>query len=171
MIHYSLKLNPDLDPQIALLIATMQDGTREWQEELTDCPDEFVSWRLYPGGHCAGGLIMHMASCERGWIDRYLLGQERDNEEDAGAYTLKLDVDNGDWPEPPAKPLSWYLELYARHRARTIQLLVGQDPNQVVAKDPRADHTLAWIVGHLVQHDSYHGGQIVMLQEAWKRMR
>jgi uncharacterized damage-inducible protein DinB len=41
----------------------------------------------------------------------------------------------------------------------------------VVGSNGKSDYSLAWIVAHLVQHDSYHGGQIVMLNQMWKKSK
>jgi uncharacterized damage-inducible protein DinB len=29
--------------------------------------------------------------------------------------------------------------------------------------------SLRWVLGHVIQHEAYHGGQIVMLHDLWKR--
>ncbi len=45
------------------------------------------------------------------------------------------------------------------------------DPNRICA-DPRGrDFTLRWVMNHAIAHESYSGGQIVMLSELYKRMK
>jgi uncharacterized damage-inducible protein DinB len=78
----------------------------------------------------------------------------------------------GTWPDPPAESWDWYWALFQKHRAKTIeQLSQIEDPSKVVGSNGKSDYSLAWIVAHLVQHDSYHGGQIVMLNQMWKKSK
>lgn len=159
-------------PEIAPMLATMIDGTREWVEELEDVTDEFLAWRPYPGGYCAGGLLMHMMSCDRLWIDKVILKTVPDATDPAMIYDELQSNSGGTWPDPPAESWDWYWELFQKHRRLTLeQLSAIQDPSAVVQEHERSDYSLAWIVAHLVQHDSYHGGQIVMLNQMWLKSR
>ena len=40
--------SPNLDPQIGILLAMMDDGTREWQEELGDVSEDQIVWQCAP---------------------------------------------------------------------------------------------------------------------------
>ena len=154
------------------MLATMIDGTREWVEELEDVTDEFLAWRPYPGGYCAGGLLMHMMSCDRLWIDKVILKTEPDATDPAMIYDELQSNSGGTWPDPPAESWDWYWELFQKHRRLTLeQLSAIKDPSAIVQEHERSDYSLAWIVAHLVQHDSYHGGQIVMLNQMWLKSR
>lgn len=164
MKTWSLDLPSCASPEIALLIAAMNDGTREWRENLEDVPDDFAQWRPYPGGTCAGALVLHMASCERWWIDKTVLGTEVDMSDLAVAYDSTFDQYEGIVPDPPAQPWSWYMEQYDSHRARTIASLAEVTDAKGTRGSGERCYTVEWVVAHLLQHDSYHGGQIVMLK-------
>ena len=172
MINWRLDPPASAHPEIAPMLATMIDGTREWVEELEDVTDEFLAWRPYPGGYCAGGLLMHMMSCDRLWIDKVILKTEPDATDPAMIYDELQSNSGGTWPDPPAESWDWYWELFQKHRRLTLeQLSAIKDPSAIVQEHERSDYSLAWIVAHLVQHDSYHGGQIVMLNQMWLKSR
>ncbi|HSI73160.1 MAG TPA: DinB family protein [Fimbriimonas sp.] len=157
-------------PEIGLLLASLQDSTREWRDELGQVPDEAMTWQPFEGGHSIGGLIMHMIDAESWWFETICCGVERSKEELAEVLSEETNQDSFIWPKPPAKPLSWYYELQDRYRARSIETVKSLDPTKNVVI-PGYDHvfTTRWVLAHVVEHDSYHGGQAVLLNAIWAR--
>jgi uncharacterized damage-inducible protein DinB len=170
MSNYDVAPTEGLHPELGLLFATLEDGAREWQGELETVSDEAVVWQPFPNGPSIGGIILHMASCSLYWLSEFALGEAVDKNRPEVAYDLSMDQYAPAWPAPPAKPMSWYLELLAENRQETRALLArhGDPTRSHVRKEETM--TFRWIVGHLVQHDCYHGGQIVLLNEMWKQL-
>jgi len=170
--HYDVSPLPGLDPQIGLIAAMLQDATRDWREELGEVPDELVTWQPYPGGHSVGAVLLHMIDCEAGWLERIALGRERDPEELA---TLRPSEppDENSYIVPPSLPYAWYLGQYDKVRARSLQTLAQFRPPEASIKHPRFDatFTLRWIASHIVAHEAYHGGQMVLLKELFARAK
>lgn len=156
----------------AQLCATLQDTTTEWRAELMadDLPAEEVTWRVRPGGQTIGAVMLHLIGVEIFWIERAVLGRSPDPAERRLLMADEIDVDRGIWPEPPSQPLSWYFELHDRIRARTLEAIKGWPEADAEIIIPQADHkyTPRWILGHVIQHEAYHGGQIVMLHDLWE---
>ncbi len=165
MTSWELSIEGFADPGVGLLVAAMQDGTREWLHNLEEVPEGFARWRAYPGGMCAGALMLHMAACERWWIERSVLGAEDvDRTDVAVAYDLSMDQYEGLVPDPPDEGWDWYMDVFRRHRAKSVEQLRGvSDGRAFLGSTAEEEFSVEWVVGHLVQHDSYHGGQIVML--------
>jgi hypothetical protein len=72
------------------------------------------------------------------------------------------------WPAPPRRPISWYFELHDRIRARTLESI-----KQWPAADATREHngrprSMRWVLGHVIQHEAYHGGQAVLLNRLWQ---
>ena len=164
MKRWSLEIPECQSNEIALLLASMNDGTREWRENLEDAPEGFSHWRPFPGGVCAGALVLHMAACERWWIDGTVLGLPVDESDLAVAYDSTFDQYDMIVPDPPAQSWGWYMEQYNAHRARTIKDLATVADAKLVRVSRDREYTVEWVVSHILQHDSYHGGQIVMLK-------
>lgn len=151
-----------------LLAAILQDGTNEWRWELDpNLAEDVVVWQPYPGMHSIGGTILHIASVEVLWLEQLVFGLPGDAEERKLLLSEATDVDEWSWPEPPRQPLAWYFDLHDRIRARTLEG-IKRWPAADTAKDhdghPR---TMRWVLGHVIQHEAYHGGQAVLLSRLW----
>lgn len=152
-----------------LLCAILQDGTNEWRWELDpDLPEEAVLWQPHPGLHSIGAIILHIASVEVFWLERFALDLPADPEERKLLMADETDVDEWQWPIPPQKPISWYFELHDRIRTRTLEA-IKKWPSPDFAKDLHGDpRTMRWVLGHVIQHEAYHGGQAVLLNRLWQ---
>ncbi len=168
MIHYDVAPVPGFDPQIGLLLATLNDSTREWRENLEEPSPEAICWQPAADFHSIGAVILHMADCEAYWFEEFAAKQERTEEEMKLLLVRETDQDNVKWPAPPNQPIEWYFELHDRIRARSLLAIKSMTPEQIFPGS-RASYTLRWIVAHVVEHDAYHGGQAVLLHELWKR--
>ncbi|MBL8049012.1 MAG: DinB family protein [Chthonomonas sp.] len=169
-MHFDLVPIGDVDVQLAAKIATLQDGTREWRGEFESMSPEELTWQPYPDGPSIGGCILHMAGCEAWWLQAVVRGEELDASNPAIAYDAALDQDNHVWPTPPAESPEWYFDILSAQREKTIALITEHnDPDSVHVRPSGNSFTFRWIVARLVQHDSYHGGQCVMLHEMWKK--
>lgn len=157
--------------EIGVLVASLDDSTREWREELGSPPVEAIVWQPYPDGYSIGTLLLHMMDAETGWIDQFAAGKPEDPDEAKLLLSKETDQDAGLWPAPPAQPIEWYFDLQDRIRNRVNATLLEQDDPARVFVGRERSYTLRWIVAHVVEHDSYHGGQAVMLHELWKRLR
>ena len=161
---------PGYPEPYGLLCAILQDGTNEWRMELDrNLSEDAVVWQPYPGAHSIGAVILHIAAAEVFWFETFALGLPMDPEERKLTLSDETDVDGGNWPAPPRHPISWYFELQDRLRARTLES-IKKWPSPETTKEHHGDQiTLRWVFGHVIQHEAYHGGQAVLLQELWKR--
>lgn len=167
MTHWDLELPEGYDASVALLIGAWQDSTREWLGEMGEVTDAAITWKFAADSVTIGALMMHMIACEEWHILGSLFGEKPDS--DAVKFDAMLDVDERIFPEPPAWPFSKYLELLHSTRARLLERLRDL-PGDTVRTTPRGNTvTVRWVLSHLVQHDSYHGGQIVLIHEEHKK--
>lgn len=156
------------DAQIGLLKATWQDSTREWRKNLGDVEEAAIVWQPYSDAHSIGAVLLHMIACENYWIVKDILQQEVDPDDPAIRFDREVDQYSGTWPAPPAQPLSWYYAMQDANRAEVFALIDGVgDPALVRVRPDRYEFTLRWVMAHLIEHDSYHGGQLVLLKELW----
>jgi uncharacterized damage-inducible protein DinB len=153
-----------------LLCAILQDGTREWRWEMDpELPAEAVVWQPHPNGHSIGALMFHIVTAEVFWFEQVVLQREIDKTERKLLMVDELDAETPTWPIPPRQPLSWYFDLHDRIRARTLAAVrEWLDPETVLPHHGRGV-TPRWILGHVIQHEAYHGGQAVLLQSLWKQ--
>jgi uncharacterized damage-inducible protein DinB len=160
---------PGYEEPYGLLCAILQDGTNEWRWELDpNLGEDAVVWQAYPGGHSIGGIILHIIAVEVFWFERFALGLPGDPEEGKLLMWEETDVDEWRWHEPHRQPLSWYFELHDRIRARTLESIKEWPPADATKVLDGRPRTMRWVLGHVIQHEAYHGGQAVLLSHLWK---
>jgi uncharacterized damage-inducible protein DinB len=152
-----------------LLCAILQDATNEWRWELDqDLSEDAVVWQPHAGTHSIGGIILHLIGAEVYWFEKFALGISPDPEERKLILSDEMDVDTWNWPVPPRKPISWYFELHDRIRARTLESVKRWPaPDSTKGHDGR-QVSMRWVLGHVIQHEAYHGGQAVLLNRLWQ---
>ena len=168
MKRSDIEPDPALPLDLGILVATWRDGTREWRENLGSPPPEAVTWQIYPNGPSIGGLILHMASCDRYWLQQFVEKVALDQTDPAVAYDSSMDQYIPNWPVPPAEPIAWYFDILDRAREAAFAMIARHGDS--LSEHGEYKETYRWIVAHLVEHDSYHGGQAVLLHETWKQI-
>jgi len=164
--HKDLPSPSSTAPEIGLLLSLLTETTQEWREELGDVPREVVTRQLRPGGQSIGGLLLHIADVEGYWLHEAIGGQVRPPEVVAALLSEETDQYNVQWPAPPDHPLEWYYARLDDVRAQTlawVQTLTSA--SQMLAHPTRAErtYTARWLLGHVLTHEAYHGGQVVLL--------
>lgn len=159
--------------EYGLLVSTLQDGTREWRDELGEVSEEAIVWQPFKNGHSIGAVILHMIDVEAFWIETAALGRDRAPEELKELLSEETNQDAFHWVVPPKRPLSYYLDYQDKIRQRTLESIkFFPDPATVISKDGwSSDMTVRWILNHVVAHEAYHGGQVVMLKAMFDKAR
>jgi uncharacterized damage-inducible protein DinB len=159
------------DPEVGLLISVMQDATREWRKEIVGLPKSAITWQETPTGVSIGSLMLHMIEAELWWIGE-VIGGIPVSQEDVERFRLaEIDQYEDTWPVPLDLDLEGYFALMDGVRDRTLTLLKDAGPSTRIVKRPDKDngYSIRWILSHLAQHESYHGGQAVLLMKRWQR--
>jgi uncharacterized damage-inducible protein DinB len=160
---------PGYQEPYGLLFAILQDGTNEWRWELDQqLREDTVVWQPHPGMHSIGAIILHIIAVEVFWFETFVLGLPVDPEETKLTMWDTTDVDAWSWPVPQRQPLSWYFELHDRIRARTLEGIKKWPAADTVKDLHGKPRTMRWVLGHVIQHEAYHGGQAVLLNRLWQ---
>jgi uncharacterized damage-inducible protein DinB len=107
-----------------------------------------------------------MADSEAIWTMEVLAGGSVPESLKKELLADETDAWNGKWPVVPSEPLAYYYEKQDRVREHTLRVLAGLTD---IEKDVSAwgnTFTIRWILGHMVSHDSQHGGQAILLHVA-----
>ncbi|MCW3060225.1 MAG: hypothetical protein JWQ02_2046 [Capsulimonas sp.] len=161
-----LPIHPDLHPGLAALLGALDNATQTWRKELGEISDDSIAWSPFPNGHNIGALLLHMADTELFWIGEVGGGLPMTAEEAALFLSDDTQQYEARWPSPPTQPLAWFYAQQDAVRARTRQKIAAiNDPNHIGRRpeNPEREFTLRWLLGHIVEHDAYHGGQAVLL--------
>jgi uncharacterized damage-inducible protein DinB len=176
---YDLKASPVVSTTAAQLDALLTTLTRRVGEAT---PEE-LEWQLRPGTNTIGMLLAHLAVVEVYWVEAVGRGIESDEEADRvvqGILGIRMEEDgmplSKDGTHPPSlagKTLADYLEILRRARSATHRTLRSWD-DRMLAETRRVDGrevSLVWLLYHLVEHFSYHLGQIAQLDSFRRRLQ
>jgi uncharacterized damage-inducible protein DinB len=151
-----------------LLCSILVDGTREWRSMLDEhLSEDAVVWQPYPGTHSIGAIMLHIIGVEIFWFEGFALNLPPDPNERDLTLADKFDVEFSNWPEPPRKPISWYFDFHDRIRVRTLESIKKWPDPEFSREWEGQPRTLRWVLGHVIQHEAYHGGQAVLLNRLW----
>lgn len=170
MNHFDVAPLSGHDPQIGLLLASLEDSTREWRKNLGEPSVEALQWQIEPGSYSVGALLLHLIDVEDSWLRQFLAGGEEIPEETTLLLSEETKQIEGIWPPAPAYPFRWYIELHDRIRERAFEAIKGIPADRVYERGARSC-TTRWVVAHVLEHDSYTGGQAVAMHELWQKMR
>jgi uncharacterized damage-inducible protein DinB len=70
---------------------------------------------------------------------------------------------------PHRQPITWYFELQDRIRSRILESIKNLPAAETLKQGHNDAISMRWVFGHVIQHESYHGGQAVLLHDLWKR--
>jgi uncharacterized damage-inducible protein DinB len=169
-IKTDIRMPQAASADVSLLLGLLDQTTREWREELGTVPDEAVVWQPFPGGHSIGAVILHIAYVEAMWIHKVGAGHALSREQIETLLPEKTHVYDILWPIPPDRPLSWYYAQADAVRARTREIVAALDDLERVSSHADfgdEEFTLRWLLGHVIAHEAYHGGQAVLLSLTW----
>lgn len=156
--------------EYGLLLAALQDGTNEWKWELGEPSEDAIVWQPFPGSHSIGGIMLHNAYVELGWFQAWSLGRPLSDEDNRLFMVAETDVDEVRWPTPHRQPWSWYWEMLQSVRARTFELVKDFPEPDATFEIWGRKRTFRWTLAHVVEHESYHAGQAVLLHIMHQRM-
>lgn len=180
-------MNPDdvapldgYDPEVGLLLAVMQDSTNEWRMEMLefchlwqcqDLPRDAILWQEAPGGISIGALMMHMMEAELWWSGEVIGGVPVSEDDRKRLRMDGIDQYEDRWPKPLDLDLKGYFDLMDEVRARTLAVVKNETATRICPRPNPEERgaTVRWILGHLAQHEAYHGGQAVSLMKRWKQ--
>lgn len=153
-----------------ILRKTLDQGTREWKKFLGEVTEEQIVWQPDQGMHSIGGVLLHVMAWEAWWCEKFLAGGEIEPIT-ASALNLSRFFDfNGKCPSPPQQPLEWYYEQLSQNRERCLLVFENLTPETKVKRGETSRSAL-WVYNHLTDHDSYHGGQAVLLKSQFQLRR
>jgi uncharacterized damage-inducible protein DinB len=102
-----------------------------------------------PSGLSIHGIVAHLAGAERGWILEHFAGGPEERVRD-------------DEFRPQGETLAELLAAYRAETARCDEVIAAHDLDDVSV---RRDHSLRWILLHLIEEISRHLGHLDLLCE------
>ena len=162
---------PGLSRDIGLLFSGMEEVRGQVRDAVISLNEQQIGRPAFLGSHPIGALVLHIGEAEWWWLQCIVLGNKID---DAVRSMACWDVLED--PEGFAKrgyTAEYCLNEIQKIRQQTRELLLTwtdadlEKTYNIQKQDGLHEHTLRWILHHLIDHESQHKGQILMLKRIW----
>ncbi len=162
-----LTLEPIADaPEVGRWLSAMEDGRRDTLRELEGVTDPMVDARPPGSDNSIGTTLYHVALVEADWLFDDLLGIPLSDSELAASFPMADRDDEGALAELRGESLAMHLA-----RLVTVREVLMQRFRTMDAEDfhtprvrERFDISPAWVIHHLLQHESEHRSEIGRLK-------
>jgi uncharacterized damage-inducible protein DinB len=159
---------PGVSAGIGFYLSGMNEVREQLREAITGMNTEQIGRRAVPGAHSIGALALHIGEAEWWWIQCRVGGHKLTAADRASPHWDVLE-------DPEAFGSKGYsaefcLQVIDRIREQTRDTLAsfGDDDLERIFSFERhgetREHSLRWILHHLIDHEAQHKGQILMLK-------
>ena len=155
-------------PGIGLYVSGMEEVREQVRDAVAELTGEKFNRAAFLGAHSIGALVLHIGEAEWWWMQCNVAGHELTDEDRKAPFWDVLD-------EPEAFRRRGYtadfcLKQLDNIRDQTRALLAtfnDNDLERIISYKRRGqihEQSLRWILHHLIDHESQHKGQILMLK-------
>ena len=168
MAREILTPHPGLSTGIGYYLSGMEEVRGQVIEAIKGIPNDVIGKPAFLGAHSIGGLALHIGEAEWFWMQMVVSGHKLTEEDKKAPYWDVLDD-----PDGVAKngyTTEFCLREIENIRNKTRDVLFGKndaDLDRLISfqrRDETTDHSLRWILHHLIDHEAQHKGQILMLK-------
>ena len=168
MASHILTPHPGLSTGIGYYLSGMEEVRGQVVEAIKSIPNDVVGKPAFLGAHSIGGLALHIGEAEWFWIQMVVSGHKLTDEDKKAAYWDVLDDPDG--VARNGYTTDFCLREIENIRNKTRDVLFGKndsDLDRLISFERRGEtteHSLRWILHHLIDHEAQHKGQILMLK-------
>lgn len=151
-------------PQIGTLISMLNNLSNRVERVVKNLDVRQTDHLLDEKANRIGALIMHLAAAEV-YYQTYTFEHRGFNKQEKEKWGIGLDLGEKAREEFKGKPISYYLDIYKEVRKKTIQELKKRNDLWLEKSWPGStmNNHFAWF--HVMEHQSSHLGQILMLKK------
>lgn len=168
MSTHTLTPTEGLTSAIGLLFAGMEEVRGQLDKALQGMTTEDIGKRAVPGAHSIGAIMLHIAEAEWWWMQCVVSGHKLTPEDRQAPYWDVLK--HPDAFAAKGFSAEFCVEQASKIREQSRGILAGfsdEDLERIFVFERRGvvhEHTLRWILHHLIDHEAQHKGQILMLR-------
>jgi uncharacterized damage-inducible protein DinB len=160
--------HPGLSTGIGYYMSGMEEVRSQLVDAVKNIPNELIGKPAFLGAHSIGGLVLHIGEAEWFWMQMVVSGHKL-TEEDRAAACWDI-LDEIDRVSSRGFSTEFCLLEIEKIRNQTRDVLFSfndTDLERIISFERRGkttEHSLRWILHHLIDHESQHKGQILMLK-------
>lgn len=151
-------------PQIGTLVTMLNNLSMRVEYAVRTLNAKEVDHLLDEKANSIGALIMHLAAAEA-YYQVYTFENREFNEEEKKKWGTALDLGEEGRNELKGHDIEYYLNIYKEVRMKTIQELAKRNDEWLAQVRPGADINNHFCWFHVMEHQSSHLGQILLLKK------
>ncbi|MEO8329904.1 MAG: DinB family protein [Candidatus Nanopelagicales bacterium] len=153
-------------PEVGRWLAAMIDGRNDTVRELEGVSDEVVDVRPLGSENSIGTTLYHVALIEADWLCDDIFGEQLDESELARLFPFVDRDGEGQLTNVQGESLAEHLQRLSAVREVLIERMrpMSVDDFHTPRRRERYDVSPAWVLHHLLQHESEHRAEIGWLK-------
>ncbi len=162
-----IKPEKGFTPQVGTLVSMLNDLSSRVERTTRSISQKDLDFLMDENSNRIGSLIMHLAAVEA-YYQVYSFENRGFNAEESKKWQAAMDLGEAAREKYQGKDVSYYIESLKNVRKKTIELLKTKDDkwlNDKVAGSSMNNH---WAWFHVMEHQSSHLGQILLLRKRIK---
>jgi uncharacterized damage-inducible protein DinB len=168
MVRHVLTPHPGLSTGIGFYLSGMEEVRSQVVKAVKDIPNDRIGKPAFLGAHSIGGLVLHIGEAEWFWMQMVVSGHKlTDEDRKAACWDILDEVER---VANRGYSTEFCLQEVEKIRNQTRDVLFSfndADLERMISFERRgeiSEHSLRWILHHLIDHEAQHKGQILMLK-------
>lgn len=168
MSQHVLTPHPGLSTGIGYYLSGMEEVREQLVGAVKNIPNDVIGKPAFLGAHSIGGLVLHIGEAEWFWMQMVVSGHSLTEEDKKSAFWDVLD--DFDCVLNRGYTTEFCLQEVEKIRNQTRDVLFtynDSDLDRMISFErhgKKTEHSLRWILHHLIDHEAQHKGQILMLK-------
>lgn len=161
-----IKIEPEkgFTPQIGVLVSMLNDMSKRVERTVKNLKVNEVDFLLDENANSIGTLIFHLAATEK--LYQLLTFENREfNEEEKKVWGTRMSMGEAARKQFKGKEIDYYLDVYKKVRVKTLEYLKEKDDEWLAKVDKELSMNYHWAWYHVMEHQSSHLGQILLLKK------
>ncbi len=151
-------------PQIGTLVTMLNNLSDRVEYAVGNMTQAELDYQIDEKSNSIGALIMHLAATELYYQEATFGNSKLSNEE---LEELRIAMELGEEGRQHIKghDVAYYLDMYKNARKKTLELLKEKDDNWLaeIPEGSKVNNHFSWF--HVMEHQSSHLGQILLLKK------
>ncbi|WP_298760307.1 DUF664 domain-containing protein [uncultured Psychroserpens sp.] len=145
---------------IGQMVSMLDNLKARVERNVINLDQEGTDFLLDDKANSPGAIIYHLAATEA-YYQVYTFENRGFNAEEREKWNTALNLGDKARQEFKDKPISYYLEIYDKVRAKTKELLKTKDDEWFKKKNGTMSNHWAWF--HVMEHQANHMGQLALI--------
>lgn len=171
MTRHLLTPHPGLSREIGFYLSGMEEVRQQLHDAVSGLNEQQIGRPAFLGAHPIGALVLHIGEAEWWWMQCVVAGNKLTEAVRTSPFWDVLEDPEGFGRR--GYSAEFCLQEITKIRNQTRDLLFNRSDadleniHSLQKKNVTHEHSLRWVLHHLIDHEAQHKGQILMLMRLW----